>query len=115
MSQLTVIGNTGGGRRVALSAIIAGAGKGAKTRFLEFFTVNIRNPNTRAAYHRAAVEFLDWCEARKIGGLDQVQAGSCSHLHRAARPPHVGTLGQAAPRLHPHAVRLAGDRPGGSC
>ena len=33
-----------------LPAIIAGAKKGARTRFLEFFTVNIRNPNTRAAY-----------------------------------------------------------------
>jgi hypothetical protein len=43
------------------------------------------------------------------------EAGSCSHLYRAARPPHVGTLSQAAPRLHPHAIRLAGDRPGGSC
>lgn len=29
--------------------LIAGAGQGARTRFLEFFTANIRNPNTRAA------------------------------------------------------------------
>src|ERR1700731_3829657 len=67
MSELAVIGNTGGGQRVALPAIIAGAGQGAKKRFLEFSTVNIRNPNTRTAYHRAAVEFLEWCEAREIG------------------------------------------------
>jgi hypothetical protein len=38
----------------ALPALIAGAGKRAAWRFVEFFTVNIRNPNTRAAYGRAA-------------------------------------------------------------
>ena len=43
------------------------------TRFLEFFTVNIRNPNTRAAYGRAAGAFLHWCEEQGIGGLDEVQ------------------------------------------
>jgi hypothetical protein len=30
-------------------AIVADAGDHAARRFLEFFTVNIRNPNTRAA------------------------------------------------------------------
>jgi site-specific recombinase XerD len=73
MGELTAIGSTGGRRGVALLAIIAGAGKGTKKRFLEFFTVNIRNPNTRAAYTRAAVEFLRWCEEKGIGGLDEVQ------------------------------------------
>ena len=36
--------------RVMLPAIIAASKNGARTRFLEFFTVNIRNPNTRAGY-----------------------------------------------------------------
>jgi site-specific recombinase XerD len=95
MGELTIIGNTGG-RRVGLPAIIAGAGKGAKTRFLEFFTVNIRNPNTRAAYHRAAVEFLQWCEARRIGGLDEVRP-----VHVAA---YVEQLGRriSAPSVKQH-------------
>jgi hypothetical protein len=34
----------------SVPAIIADAGDGAAKRFLEFFTANIRNPNTRAAY-----------------------------------------------------------------
>ena len=59
--------------RVVLPAIIATAKKGARTRFLEFFTVNIRNPNTRAAYSRAAVEFLQWCERQGMAGLDEVE------------------------------------------
>ncbi len=44
--------------------MIAGAGKAASLRFAEFFTVNIRNPNTRAAYARSAAVFLRWCETR---------------------------------------------------
>jgi hypothetical protein len=72
MGELAVRGTTGG-TSVPLPAIIARAGKDARLRFLEFFTVHIRNPNTRAAYARAAAEFLHWCEGRKIGGLDHVQ------------------------------------------
>ena len=34
-----------------------------ETRFWEFFTANIRNPNTRMAYLMAAYRFADWCEA----------------------------------------------------
>jgi hypothetical protein len=45
-----------------LPALIAGAGDRAAMRFLEYFTVNIRNKNTRAAYARAAADFLNWCE-----------------------------------------------------
>ena len=33
-------------------AVVAGAGDRAARRFLEFFAATIRNPNTRAAYHR---------------------------------------------------------------
>jgi hypothetical protein len=39
-------------------ALVAAAGARASYRFLEFFTAQIRNPNTRRAYARAAVEFL---------------------------------------------------------
>jgi len=43
-------------------ALIAEAGDAAARYFLEFFSVNIRNKNTRAAYARAAADFLRWCE-----------------------------------------------------
>jgi integrase/recombinase XerD len=58
---------------VVLPALIAGAGERAAWRFLEFFTVNIRNKNTRAAYGRAAADFLGWCEGQGIGELGRVQ------------------------------------------
>jgi integrase/recombinase XerD len=56
-----------------LPVLISRAGQGAALRFLEFFTVNIRNKNTRAAYARAAAAFLRWCEGQGIGALSLVQ------------------------------------------
>lgn len=56
-----------------LPPLIVGTGERAAWRFLEFFTVNIRNPNTRAAYSRAAQSFLRWCEERGISELGAIQ------------------------------------------
>jgi integrase/recombinase XerD len=57
-----------------LPAIIVGhlprlfidAGDQACRRFIEFFTANIRNRNTREAYARAVLRFADWCERHKL-------------------------------------------------
>jgi site-specific recombinase XerD len=54
-----------------LPATIAAAGRRAGLRFLEFFTANIRNVNTRRAYHRACVDFFRWCQTRGLG-LEQI-------------------------------------------
>ena len=62
---------------MSLPAIITG--ERAQLRFLEFFTANIRNPNTRRAYARAVYEFLTWCHA--VGVPDLV----------AVAPLHVAT------------------------
>ena len=51
-------------------AMIIQAGPDASRRFVEFFTANIRNPNTRAAYARAVGQFMEWCEARKLSLKD---------------------------------------------
>jgi integrase len=56
--------------RVIVPAIIADLGDNATKRFLEFFTANIRNKNTRAAYAQAVAQFLGWCEARNIALID---------------------------------------------
>ena len=108
MGQLTVIGSTGQG--VELPVLIARAGDRAARRFLEFFTVNIRNRNTRAAYARAAAAFLRWCEGQGIGRTRARPAGACGGVHRTVAEQAVAAHGQAASRLYPHAVRLAGDR-----
>ncbi|QDV90774.1 Tyrosine recombinase XerC [Phycisphaerae bacterium RAS2] len=50
----------------SLPSIIAQAGERAGRRFIEFFTANIRNRNTRLAYARAVAEFFNWCDARGL-------------------------------------------------
>src|SRR4051812_22185755 len=47
-------------------ALIADAGDRATRRFSEFFTANIPNPNTRAAYAQAVGQFLRWAEGRGL-------------------------------------------------
>ncbi len=47
-------------------ALIESAGRKAKRRFVEFFTANINNDNTRAAYLRAVTRFCSWCESAKL-------------------------------------------------
>jgi site-specific recombinase XerD len=44
--------------------LITDAGEQAAWRYIDFFTVNIRNPNTRRAYARACQTFFAWCETR---------------------------------------------------
>ena len=47
-------------------ALIADAGDQAGWRYVEFFTANIRNPNTRRAYARACSRFFAWCDERGL-------------------------------------------------
>ncbi len=51
---------------VALPAVVVAAGEDASRRFIEFFTANIRNANTRAAYARAVGRFCLWCEEHHL-------------------------------------------------
>ncbi|WP_243787454.1 tyrosine-type recombinase/integrase [Pseudomonas amygdali] len=57
---------------IQVPALISQAGERAGLRFLEFFTANIRNPNTRRAYARAANEFLTWCADVGVSDLAAV-------------------------------------------
>ena len=50
------------GSGALLPVQITAAGDQAVRRFIEFFTANIRNPNTRAAYLRAVSDFFGWTE-----------------------------------------------------
>ena len=46
----------------SLPSLIVNAGETAAEKFLEFFTAQIRNRNTREAYARAVGQFMAWCE-----------------------------------------------------
>ena len=53
-----------------LPPMIAGTDDRTAWRFVDFFAVTTRNPNTREAYYRAVSRFMDWCEMRGIHRLD---------------------------------------------
>ena len=55
-------------------AVVDADGARASYRFFEFFTANIRNPHTRRAYARAAVEFFDWLHARGVTRLTAIES-----------------------------------------
>jgi len=90
---------------VVIPALVTDAGDQATTRFIEFFTAQIPNANTRAAYYRAATAFLAWAEAAGLPNL------------AAIGPVHVSAyrelLGQhyAVPTVKQHlaAIRMLFD------
>src|ERR1700682_5123650 len=49
-----------------IPALIPGAGESSAWRYIDFFTSNIRNPNTRRAYARACQSFFAWCDERGL-------------------------------------------------
>ena len=77
----------------------------AAKRFIEFFTANIRNPNTRRAYARAADEFALWCEQNDLRELADIEP-----MHVAA---YIEVLQKrlAAPSVKQHlaAIRMLFD------
>jgi site-specific recombinase XerD len=71
-------------------AMVAAAGEHAARRFLDFFTANIRNPNTRAAYGVAVRGFFAWLDRHGIGDLGSIRTHHVStyietlmHTYRA--------------------------------
>ena len=72
-----------------LPPMIAGADDRTAWRFVDFFAVTIRNPNTREAYYRAVSRFMGWCEQRGLHRLD------------AIRPIHVAAYIEQLPLSRP--------------
>lgn len=79
------------GRRdngLLLPLLVTNAGERAGYRFVEFFTAQIRNPNTRRAYGRAVGRFFAWCEDRGVGlrEIDPVTVAAYIEQHPGAKP-----------------------------
>ncbi len=66
-------------------ALIAAAGERAAYRFVEFFTAQIRNPNTRRSYVRGVGDFLIWLETHGITSITHVTS-----VHVAAYIEELG-------------------------
>ncbi len=71
-----------------LPFLVAQAGERAGHRFVEFFTAQIRNPNTRRAYGRAIARFFAWCEARgiELHEIEPVTVAAYIECHPGAKP-----------------------------
>ena len=87
---------------IALPRVIVEAGPAAVGKFVEFFAGRIANERTRAAYARAARQFLGWCEARGL------RLEAVSPLHVAA---YIRTHPGSAPTVKQHlaAIRMLCD------
>ncbi len=51
---------------LSVPSVIEAAGEQASRRFIEFFTAQIRNKGTRAAYRYAVEQFFGWCHLNDI-------------------------------------------------
>ena len=63
-------------------------------RFWEFFTANIRNPNTRRAYLTAAYRFADWCEAHGLALERIAPMGVAAYVEQLTKTHAPATVKQ---------------------
>ncbi len=94
-----------------LPAIISAAGERASFRFIEFFTANIRNPNTRVSYGRAVREFCQWCEDHgfRLEALNPVIVAG--YIELLGHPVEKNGRGYSMPSVKQHlaAIRMLFD------
>ena len=76
----------------------------AEKRSWEFFTVTIRNRNTRMAYLRAAARFGDWCGDRGLALGDVEPMAVAAYIEELTR-----ALGPASVKQHLAAMRMLFD------
>lgn len=106
MAQESVPGTQKKLLRIGLDALpqpVQNAGPEGIRRFVEFFTVTIRNKNTRLAYGQAVAQFFNWCERRGFKTLDRIEPVTVA----AYVEQHAG----AAPTVKQHlaAIRMLFD------
>src|SRR5580700_9201790 len=94
-----------------IPALIADAGDQAAWRYVDFFTANIRNPNTRRAYARACSRFFAWCEDRGLTPAAIRPHDVATYIEQLQNEVSAPSVKQQLAAIR-HAVRLAGDRPG---
>jgi site-specific recombinase XerD len=75
-----------GGLGIAVPVLVAEAGDHAARRFVDFFTVTIRNKHTRRAYARACWDFMEWMDEHARG----VDLAFVQPTHVAMWVEHLG-------------------------
>src|SRR3954451_498819 len=94
-----------------MPVIISAAGKRASFRFIEFFTANIRNPNTRVSYGRAVRDFCDWCEDLGLELVDLNPVIVAGYIELLGKPVEKLGRGYSKPSVKQHlaAIRMLFD------
>ncbi|MBB4059631.1 tyrosine-type recombinase/integrase [Salinibacter ruber] len=88
-----------------LPAIVQDAGAAAEERVIEFFTAEIRNPNTREAYARAVRRFFRWAHKRGLNLSDIEPVYVAAYVEEDERAPATVKQNLAAlRRLFDHLV-----------
>ena len=94
-SQLVILTPTA----LPVPAVVADCGDRAAERFFTFFTDTIRNKNTRAAYHRNAMRFFAWAQARGLA------LAAIKSYHVSAYVEELGAS-HSAPSVKQHLATL---------
>jgi site-specific recombinase XerD len=81
-------------------AMIAAAGERASLRFIDFFTANIRNPNTRAAYGVSVRGFFTWLEGHGLAELGAIRT------HHVSTYIEMLTRRYSAPTVKQHLAAI---------
>jgi site-specific recombinase XerD len=88
-----------------IPALVTASGAQGLKRFVEFFTVTIRNPNTRKVYSRNCGRFLDWCAERRVSQLGEIEP-----IHVAAYIEELqDSLSAPSVKQHLAAIRMLFD------
>lgn len=112
--KLRELGNFG---FAGVPTIISAAGERASFRFVEFFTANIRNQNTRVSYGRALRDFCNWCEERglQLEDLNPVIVAGYVELlgqpveKNGSHPSHGRGYSKPSVKQHLAAIRMLFD------
>jgi integrase/recombinase XerD len=101
LQQYSSLGLAHSSSSAIVPATFANAGDSASRRYVEFFTAEIRNPNTREAYGRAVRQFDQWCQSLELP-LHQL-----SPMHVAAYVEQISqVLSKPTVKQHLAAIRM---------
>lgn len=75
-----------------LPLVVSNSGEQATYRYVEFFTAQIRNPNTRRAYLVSTTQFFTWCQDHglELGSIHSIHVATYIEvLQQSLSPPTV--------------------------
>jgi len=87
---------------LVVPSLVADQGERAAKPYIEFFAAQIRNPNTRRAYARAANDFFGWCEQHRLSLpiIEPVHVAAYVEQQADAAPGRCPCCHACLPRRH---------------